>query len=265
MDASTDVVTLSSVTTEVRRQGEGRTLLMIQGAGTSKAAWDPIVERLADGVRCVTYDNRGVGNASDVGESLSIDDLAGDAAELIGVLGEGPVHVCGVSLGGMIAMTLAARHPELVLSLGLHSTTPRLDRRVLDVNEFRLRIVDLELPAEVLRGFVGLWSPGAAGWRVELPAAVVNTESFSRHNYVWHMRAAMGHEMSEQELAAISCPTLITVGSDDILTTPDNARTLHRAIPGSKMVTVDGGGHGYYIEEPDLVAALQRGWIDQHS
>jgi 3-oxoadipate enol-lactonase len=266
MQASTETVKLPSLTTEIYRKGDGPTLVLIPGGGAAKSSWYPIIDRLAaDDVACVTYDNRGVGGASDIGDSVTIRDFAEDAAEVIAALGNGPVHVCGVSMGGLIAMRLASEHPDLVLTLGLHSTAARLDRRVHDVLKFRADLLDSGLGPDALRRFVSITASGADGAIPELPQGVVDKDGFNRHNYEAQMQAALDHSMTQAELEKIDCPTLITVGTDDILDPPENSRALHRAIPNSVMVSVEGGGHGYYLAHPDLVAALQGGWIRQHA
>lgn len=258
-----EMVTLPSTTTEVYSAGEGPTLLLIQGAGAAKEAWIPIIDRISDRVHCVTFDNRGVGKAPDAPTTLTIEDLAQDAAALIEHLG-GPVHVAGVSLGGMTAMRLAQMRPDLVTSLTLHSTTAKRHGRGEDASAFRLRLLELDLPVDVLKRFVFLFAEGQAGLNWEMPTEVVNAERFVKDNFIAHMHAASKHHMTEDDLRGISAPTLITVGSDDISTTPDNSKHLWRSIPNSKLVTIEGGGHGMYISEPDLVATLTEGWVRKH-
>lgn len=268
MDAASEIVETPSFTTEIVRKGSGPTLLLIMGGGTGKGAWNALVDELAPRVSCVTYDNRGTGAASDVGDSLSVEDLARDAAALIEALGEGAVHVCGVSMGGFIAMRLAAMRPDLVLTLTLHATAAKLDERTVQTGKFRLQLLEsgLDDAPEYIRGFLRLWAAGSDGLQAPLPADVVNhAGSFSKHNYLGHVGAIWGHNMSERDLESITAPTLITAGAQDIMTTPDNARHLHRSIPGSRLVTIDGAGHVYYFEDPVLTAALQSGWIAQHS
>jgi len=257
-------VTLSKTTTEIYRAGAGPTLLLLMGAGTPKTAWYPVIERLAPTVHCVTFDNRGVGMASDISEPLTIEQLADDAAEMIEYLGGDPVHVAGVSLGGMIAMRLAAGHPDLVKSLTLHSTAARLNGRVRDVQELRIALIDSGAPLDALRHLIALWSEGSAGPDFELPRGTAAPRRFNRENYVNHLAAARDHAMTAQDLASIALPTLITVGSDDILTTPADAAHLHRSIAGSTLVTVEGAGHGHYLSDPDMVAMLQAGWVHRN-
>lgn len=266
MSAVDHLLELPGFTTEIRRQGSGPTLLMIQGGGTGKSAWDAAARELAPRVSCVAYDNRGVGKASDVGETLSIEDLAQDAAAVIEGLGEGPVHVCGVSMGGFIAMRLAAMRPDLVRTLGLHATAAKLDPRTVATGAFRLKLIELGLPdtPELIRDFLEMWAAGPTGLLTDLPRDVVSHARFSMTNYLGHVMAIRGHHMTDDDLAAITAPTLITAGGDDIMTTVDNAKHLHRGIAESRLAIVAGAGHVYYFEDPVLTAALQGGWIAQH-
>ncbi|NYE18797.1 alpha/beta fold hydrolase [Microbacterium immunditiarum] len=259
-------VSTPAFTTEIREHGEGPTLVLIQGGGTGKNAWNALVDRLAPRVRCVAFDNRGVGGASHADESLTIEDLARDAASVIEALGEGAVHVAGVSLGGFIAMRLAAMRPDLVSSLTLHATAAKLDERTIQQGDFRRRIMDLGLPdtGGMIREYLRAWAAGSRGLLADLPADVVSHSEFSRQNYLGHLNAIRGHDMGAHELGRITAPTLITAGAEDILCSLENARFLHRSIPGSQLVILERAGHVYYFEEPVLTGAVQEGWIMQH-
>lgn len=259
-------VTLPSFTTEVATRGDGPTLVLIQGLGTAHRAWNPVIDHLASHVRCVAYDNRGVGKASPVGSDTTIERLADDAAELIESLGEGAVHVAGVSLGGGIAMRVASRHPHLVKSLALHSTIARPDSRVRAMLDFRATLLATGLGGELLRPFVSLWAWSADGIDLaKLPDGSTEVDQLDIEEYGQHLRLAREQWMTDDELAKITAPTLITVGSADILTTPEHARVLHRGIRGSELLTVENGGHAYYSEEPALFASLQLGWTLRQS
>lgn len=268
MQATFETITTPTFTTEIMRKGTGPTLLMIMGGGTGKGAWNALVDELAPRVACVTYDNRGTGAASDVGEDLSVEDLARDAAAVIEALGDEPVHVCGVSMGGFIAMRLAAMRPDLVRTLTLHATSAKLDQRTVDTGRFRLELLESELESapQFVRKFLRAIAASSEGLQAPLPKDVVShTREFSMHNYRGHMNAIWGHHMTEGDLASIAAPTLITAGAEDIMTPPANSLHLHRSIPGSRLVTINGAGHVYYFEDPVLTASLQAGWIAQHS
>jgi 3-oxoadipate enol-lactonase len=268
MESHTRIIETPEFTTEIRESGEGPTLVLIQGGGTGKSAWNTLVDRLSPRVRCVAFDNRGVGGASDVmSESLTIEDLAHDAAAVIEALGEGPVHVAGVSMGGFISMRLAAMRPDLVRTLTLHATAAKLDARTVDQGHFRAQLIGLGLPdtGSLIRSYLRTWAAGARGLLRELPGDVVSHSRFSPQNYLGHLAAIRGHDMSAADLGTISAPTLITAGAEDILCSLENARFLHRSIPESRLVILESAGHVYYFEEPELTAALQEGWIIQHA
>lgn len=256
---------LSALTTNVKRMGSGPTLLMIQGLGTDHRAWDPAMQRLAPHLQCISFDNRGVGDASDVGPETTMEDLADDAAELIEALGEGPVHVCGVSMGGAIAMRVASRHPHLVRSLALHSTAARPDPRLRAILAFRQKIVDSGLAGDLLRLFVEITAFSQTHISQALPVGATEIDKINAQEYAAHLRVATEQWMTDEELAKITAPTLVTVGSEDILTTPDHARDLYRGIADAELVVVEGGGHAYYAESPDLFASMQLGWTLRHS
>lgn len=255
---------LTHTSTEVRSRGAGPTVLMIQGLGTDQRAWESVTGSMSGHVRCLTFDNRGVGSASAAHGELTFDDLAEDVAELIEAIGEGPLHIAGVSMGGGIAMRVAARHPALVKTVSMHSTTARPDARLLNVLDFRSAVVESGEATTLLRSLVGLFAWGPSHQEVGVPTGVAEVGSLDIEQYKAHLAAAKRQWMTDEELATITAPALVTVGSDDILTPPAMSRELAAAIPGAKFVTVAGGGHGYYLEEPELLAAIQMGWVLQH-
>lgn len=268
MEVTTQTLEMPGFTTTIRRQGRGPALLLIQGGGAGRNAWAALMDRLAPRLDCIAFDNRGVGGGSHVDGPLSIHDLARDAAAVIETLGERAVHVAGVSLGGFIAMRLAAARPDLVSSLVLHATAARLGRRTLEQNLFRSRLLELDVAGapSLLRDYIRPWAAGERGSIGDLPADVVTHRGeFSAGDYLGQMQAIREHDMTAEELARIEAPTLVVAGAEDILCSVEDARFLHRSIPGSKMVVLEGAGHVYYYEEPELAAAIQGGWVAQHA
>lgn len=254
---------LTHTSTEVRARGEGPTVLMIQGLGTDQRAWEPVTAAMAGSVRTLTFDNRGVGSAAHAHGDLTFDAMAEDVAELIEAIGEGPLHIAGVSMGGGIAMRVAARHPDLIRSVSMHSTTARPDTRLINVLDFRSAVVDSGQYEVLLPKLVGLFAWGAERLNSGVPTGVAEVGSMDVEQYKAHLSAAKTQWMTDEELATITAPALVTVGSDDILTPPFMAAELAAAVPGAKLLTVAGGGHGYYLEEPELLASIQLGWILQ--
>ena len=94
------------------RQGQGPLVVLSHALGCDLTMWDGVAAALQDRYTVLRYDQRGHGQTPATEGAYSMDDLADDAAELIRAQGAGPVHFVGLSMGGMTAQALAARHPE---------------------------------------------------------------------------------------------------------------------------------------------------------
>ncbi len=179
--------------------------------------------------------------------------MARDTLALLDRLGIRQAHVCGASMGGMIAQEIALMAPERVLTLQLHCSLARLDAygRFLmevflgvkargDVEEF----TRFSLPWLVSRKtmaenpeFVRLWIERAGGY--PYPTTLVGLAC--------QAEAIMGHDTLDR-LAGIRLPTLLTTGAEDILVPPACSRELHDRIPGSELVVLPDAGHVHFIE-----------------
>src|SRR5205814_6195516 len=105
-------------------QGSGAPVLLLQGLGYTREGWGPLRERLAHRFRVLSYDNRGIGESEIPPGPYTVDELAGDALQVLDEAGVQRAHVIGASLGGMVAQLVAAEHPDRVHRLVLVGTTP---------------------------------------------------------------------------------------------------------------------------------------------
>ncbi|NQU35704.1 MAG: alpha/beta hydrolase [Bacteroidetes bacterium] len=103
--------------------------MLIAGLGSDSVSWLPVIINLSKNFRVITFDNRGVGRSSLDNSNITIEDMADDCVELINHLGLPSVNLLGHSMGGMIAMNIAIRYPELVDKLILAATTPVISNR----------------------------------------------------------------------------------------------------------------------------------------
>ena len=124
-------VRVNGVPLHHERTGAGEPLLLISGFTISSAVFEPVLDLYAERFEVITYDNRGSGRSGAPLRPSSMAELAADAAGLLDALGVPGAHVCGLSMGGMIAQELAIRFPERVRGLILGGTTPGGPRAVL--------------------------------------------------------------------------------------------------------------------------------------
>jgi len=189
-----------------------------------------------------------------------MDTLADDAVALIGALGLGRVHFAGLSMGGFVAMRVAARHPELVRSLILLETSAEPEPKE-KIGRYRLM------------GFVGRWFGFGLVANQVMPimfgATYVNDPARATERNGWRDRLlkndrvgvlrALGGVISrngvESELGSIEAPTLVIVGDEDVATVPAKAERIRDGIPGAKLVVIPRAGHSSTIEEPAAVNA----------
>jgi pimeloyl-ACP methyl ester carboxylesterase len=263
-------------------------VLLIMGLGGPLNWWDPgLCALIADrGFHVVRYDNRDVGRSTKLGQlggtragvirsyvrrrtvpPYTMGDLAADAAGLLDHLGIEQAHVTGVSMGGMIAQTLAVEHPERVLSLVSIMSSPggRLvgwqDPRLFPM---LLRRNDTSREAVIARS-VRTWeiigSPAYPTPADETRDRAAETfeRGISPAGVVRQMQAVLTQPNRAAALARITAPTLVVHGLADRLVHVSGGRATARAIPGAELMLVPGMGHDLPRELwPDFVDGIER-------
>ncbi|MCA9662269.1 MAG: alpha/beta fold hydrolase [Myxococcales bacterium] len=243
-------------------------VVLSHGLLWSSAMFQAQVEALSDRYRVICYDHRGQGrSAVPRGRVVTIEACYRDAVALIEALNLGPCHFGGLSMGGFVAMRIAARRPDLLRSCVLMETSA--DPEPLEnVGPYRrlnlvarwigLRLVaDKVMPIMFGRSFMTDPQRGAERelWRGRLMA---NRRSIYKAVNGVIERAGVYHELRRIEL-----PTLIIVGDEDTATTPEKSRRLHEAISGSKLVLIEGAGHTSSVEQPVSVSFALRQFLDE--
>ena len=229
----------------------GAPLLMIQGLGADSRGWIRQRRHFARRFRVITFDNRGVGRSDKPFGSYDLERMALDAVEVLDAAGVDSAHVMGASMGGVIAQILAVRHPLRVRSLVLACTACRHQpwRREL-LTEWAELARDRGMrafAAENLR-----WLIGPRSLRRFWPAFNALTPVFisaPQHAFIAQVRAILSmDDAMRAELPAITAPTLVIVGSQDILTPQADSEEIAELIPGAELAIVRGGAHGFMIE-----------------
>lgn len=246
-------------------------LLLIMGLGAQMLLWDDeLCSLIADrGFHVIRFDNRDVGLSGKTadrppnllpamvtrrrlsGAAYTLDDLADDAAGLLERLGIERAHVVGASMGGMIAQTMAIRHPERVLSLvSIMSTTG--NRRVgrahnrmipLLIRPARAgREVNVERAAQTFRA---IGSPGFTidEQRIRDVAGRSYDRCFHPAGVAHQLAAILASRDRTPALRKLRVPTLVIHGADDPLVTASGGKATADAIPDAELMLIPGMGH----------------------
>lgn len=218
------------------------------------------IEALRGRYRCIAWDHRGQGqSASDLNrECIGMELVWQDAVAVLEKLGTGPVHFCGLSMGGFVGMRMAARRPDLVRSLMLLETSSDPEP-VENLKKYRLLISVVKLfGPRVVRGQVAPIMLGRtiltdASRRVERDRY---TALMSRRRDGWRaVNGVIDRAGVHDELARITARTLIVVGDEDVATPLPRSERIAKAIAGARLVQIPRAGHSSPVEEPAAVTA----------
>jgi pimeloyl-ACP methyl ester carboxylesterase len=231
------------------------------GFGGDHLAWGLQIPAFAALYRVIAFDNRGVGqtDAPDIPYSTAM--MADDTVGLLDALGIDRAHVCGVSMGGMIAQEIALRHPGRVRTLQLHATLARPDAYMKALVE-AWRKVRIALGREEALRVLALWlfAPCSYEERADfvelvLQNAIANPHPQSLTGYLRQGDAVLGHDTLER-LDRVRCPTLVSVADQDVLVPPRFSHAIADRIPGAELKTIADAGHAYMWEKPDVFNAM---------
>jgi pimeloyl-ACP methyl ester carboxylesterase len=246
------------------RGGSGEPLLLVQGMSGTHVSWgEPFLAPLRESFDVVAFDNRGIGLSAPIDGPFTIVEMAADAAGLLGELGVESAHVVGISMGGMIAQELALAHPALLRSLTLGCTycggpgsrlMPQENVEILAAGMTsgdRDKAIRASYEVNLSPAFRADESHYAAFHEMatSVPAAKRTIEL--------QAQAIFGHDTSAR-LSEILAPTLIVHGTDDGVLPYPNGELIASLLPTAQLETLEGVGHMFWWEKPELSAELIR-------
>jgi pimeloyl-ACP methyl ester carboxylesterase len=248
--------------------------LLIMGLGAQMVLWhEEFCQLLADrGHYVVRFDNRDIGLSTKfaaagvpnvlqmmmdlqlgkpVSSPYSLDDMADDAAELLEALGIERAHVCGASMGGMIAQTLAIRHPGRVKSLvSIMSTTGErgLPPPRPEIAAVLVQPMPTDRESAIQRSLMVFRTIGSPGFPFD--EEMVRTFAARQYDRCFHpegqarqLAAILAHGGRREKLQGLRVPALVIHGADDPLIPVEGGRDTAAAIPGAELLVIDGMGH----------------------
>ena len=246
-------IQISDIAVHVQIEGSPGSppLVLLHSLGTSLHVWDGQVPLLSRSFRVIRPDLRGHGLTSVTPGPYTIADMARDCLGVLDALGIRKAHVAGLSIGGLLAQSIAAEAPDRVASLILCDTAMAIAGREIYTERaatVRARgieaIADAVMARWVTPGF--LQTPEAQGLR----AMLLRT---APEGY-----AGAGEALVTADLSSITpglrVPTLILVGDKDEATPLASAEALQRAIPGSSLEVIPDAAHIPTVEKPQAVA-----------
>lgn len=236
---------------EVAGRPGGEPLLLIQGLGADRRGW--ALQRFALGRRYRLYlvDNRGAGGSDKPRGPYDLEEMAEEALAVLDAEGVRSAHVVGASMGGVLAQILAVRHPDRVRSLVLACTASRH-------HDWRRELLEEWAGTAERRGMRVLASR-AVRWlvgprshrRFHLPFRVLSplVLNVPAHAFAAQARAILAFPDDIRELLRrVEVPTMVIVGSQDVLTPLADSEELCELIPHAELHVIGGAAHGLMVE-----------------
>ena len=230
-------------------------VVLSNSLGATVRMWDPQAAALARDMRVLRYDMRGHGRSPVPPPPYTLADLG---ADLIGLLDRAEVErasLCGVSLGGMVSMWVAAHAPERVERLVLCSTSALMGPPEAWAERAALvRRAGMEAVADTV---VARWfTPTFAAARPDVVASVRADLAATPPDGYAACCEVVGAMDLRADLGSIRAATLVIAAADDPSTPPEHARTIAAGIAGARLIVLPQGAHLVNLETPDVVTAL---------
>jgi len=251
--------------------GSGEPLLLIQGLGVKMSGWYLQVPFFSDKMRVIAFDNRGVGSSSRPDFPYTMDDFVGDTKGLIDHLKiEEKIHLCGISMGGMIVQNFALKYPEMVKTLILIATTAK--------SPDAAPIIDAVRFLEGKDDLTKIWSTFTVYFSKTFRDRIGEDEKLFDYlktdmltnptrpqDYINQASAIANTHDTRESLRKIRVPTLIIAAGEDLLLPPSHSKDLSEGIPHSRLEVIGGAGHAVTIEAADKLNGMIWDFIREHS
>ena len=214
---------------------DGEAVVLLHGGLSKTSSWDYLmVPPLEDEFHVFAYDRTGHGFTGDQPGSLHFEFQCQEAIAYLEDVVKEPAHLIGYSDGGIIALMVAIKRPELVKSIvaigaNYHYSAPLkdfLEARVSEEDQAEYNLISPDAPHTLL-------------------------EKTIRMNEIWKTEP----DISLSEIVSIQCPVLVMAGDDDVIA-HDHTISLYEALPLGQLAIIPGTSHGLVKEKPALLIAV---------
>jgi 3-oxoadipate enol-lactonase len=242
------------------KQGSGPAVVLSHALGCSLHMWDEVAAILQDHFTVLRYDHRGHGFSEVISNHFDMHDLADDAVALIqDVFGES-VHFVGLSMGGMVAQDMAARHPQWLKSIVIANSASYYDDVAKSMWNARIANVLTKGVSSIADGAMQRWF--TPEFRVDeqnggadrVRSLKTQLENCNAQSYAASCAAVSAIDFRKSN-TQITCPTLIISGEKDEATPPDMSVAISKAIAGAQHLSIP-AAHLSAVEQPALFAKM---------
>jgi 3-oxoadipate enol-lactonase len=246
----TDAVDIGGCRIAYRVSGptDGPGLVLTHSIGWDHSMWVPQIGALQEDYRIVAVDTRGHGGSASPPGPYSLEMLAGDVLAAAQAAGHERFHLAGVSMGGQIALWVAAHHPELLLSVTAANTAARIgdaaywNARIDAVRTDGMAALAETVPARFAPGFAS----AHPAWFASAMDVLLSTDP---EGYAGCCAALAVSDLGDA-LGSIGVPTLLIGGELDASTPASEMERLHAAIVGSRLRILEGAAHIANLDQP---------------
>ena len=264
-------VKANDITMNYDQQGTGEPLILIPYLAADHACYAFQVAEYAKHFTCISIDLRGTGESDKPEGVYSTELFADDVAAFMQALGIQKAHVSGLSLGAATGMWLAAKYPDKVKSLSLHSGWVKTDPFIRTVVEGWQVMAELlgSVPEMVILGiFPWCFTPELYAAR---PDYIQSLADFVRGRpaqpvaaFLQESEAVIAHDVAAQ-LGRIKAPTQITFGRQDVVTSTRFADQMTGAIRGSELLIFEGCSHAPIYEKVEEFNQKTLAFLQRHA
>ncbi|WP_114962463.1 3-oxoadipate enol-lactonase [Tritonibacter mobilis] len=253
---------LTHATLHWRADGDpnGPAVVFANSLGTDLRLWDAVIDRLPKHLRLIRYDTRGHGLSSCPKGPYSLDDLAEDALELLDHLGVETCTFVGLSIGGMIAQTLAARAPERISALVLSNTAAKMGEA--QMWQDRIAAIEASGIAALSGAVMERWfAPAFLSTDAHIPWRHM-LERTPQAGYIACCQAIAGADLSEIT-KTLRQPTLGIAGSADGASPAALVEATINLIPDAEFTVIEDTGHLPCVEAPEAYAGVLLEFLEE--
>jgi pimeloyl-ACP methyl ester carboxylesterase len=250
-------IAVGGISLEVEDHGGGVPLVLLHGFPLSSAIWDPLRPALAEVARLVTPDLRGFGGSDKPDGGYAMAELAADVVALADALGLERFVLGGHSMGGYVAMRVAAAVPGRLAGLVLIDTRAEADAP--EAAERRTAAI-AAIGRDGGSAFLDAFVPNLLGasTRERAPRLLAELRAIAAavpdHVLAGCQRGMRERPDSRALLAGLDLPALALVGAEDAITPPDAAAAMVATLVRATLVVIPGAGHTPSVERPIQVA-----------